>query len=109
MTHYDIFRGHLASKFPAYGHALWEPSPSILCEPVEVGDVGLIRGGRFHRLFSALLSADHPSHKSGVPEYHEPLIPKSSDHIIYGTLSPSHYYSNGVDMAATEPGVQVFG
>ena len=109
MTHYDVFRGQLAIKYPIYGHALWDPSPLRLCSPVEVGDVGFIREGRFHRLFNALLSVDHPSHKSGVPEYHEPLIPKLSDHIIYGTLSPGHYYSDEIDMAALEPDVQVFG
>ena len=109
MTHYDIFREQLAIKYPAYGYALWEPSPSRTYDVVEVGDVGFIREGRFHRLFNALLSVDHPSHKFGVPEYHEPLIPKLSDHIIYGVLSPGHYYSAGIDMMALEPDVQTFG
>ena len=110
MTHYDVFRrGQLAIKYPAYGHTLREPSPSRLCGPVEVGDVGFIRGGKFHRLFNALLSADHPSHRSGVPECHEPLIPKLPGHVIYGTLSPSHYYSDGIDITALEPDVQVIG
>jgi len=75
--YYDVFRGtkdivirgQLAIKYPAYSHALWEPSPSRLCRPVEVGGVGLIRGGRFHRLFNTLFSVDHPSHKSDVPKY----------------------------------------
>ena len=109
MAHYDIFREQLAMKYPAYGYALWEPNPSRLYHLVEVGDVGFIRGGRFHRLFNALLSADHPSHNSGVPEYHEPLIPKLSDHIIHGMLSPSNYYSAGIDMTALEPDVRAFG
>ena len=109
MAHYDIFRGQLAIKYPAYGLALWEPSLPRLYSPVEIGDVGFIREGRFHRLFNALLSADHPSHKLGVPEYHEPLIPKLSDHIIYGTLSPSHYYSAGIDVVAAETDVRAFG
>ena len=109
MTHYDIFRGQFALRYPSYGYALWEPSPSGLYGHVEIGDVGFIREGRFYRLFNALLSADHPSHKSDVPEYHEPLIPKLSDHISRGTLSPGHYYSVGIDMAATEPDVQAFG
>src|SRR5579863_9270736 len=109
MTHCDVFRGELAIKYPTYDHALWDPSPSRLFGPVEVGDVGFIRGGGFHRLFNALLSADHPSHKSGVPEYHEPLIPKLSDHIIHGTLSASHYYSAGIDMTALEPDVRALG
>jgi hypothetical protein len=41
--------------------------------PVQIGDVGFIHEGRFHRLFSALLSADNPLQERGVPEYHEPL------------------------------------
>ena len=43
MAHYDIFRHHLLSKFPGYGHALWDPSPGNLYPAVEVGDVGYIR------------------------------------------------------------------
>ena len=109
MSHYDTFRGQLAIKYPSYGHALWEPSPSGLYSPVEVGDVGFIREGRFYRLFNALLSADHPSHMSGVPEHHEPLIPKLSDHVIRSTLSPGHYCSAGIDMMALEPDVRALG
>ena len=115
MTHYDVFRGQLAIKYPApaYGHALWEPSPSGLCGPVELGDVSFIREGRFHRLFNALLSVDHPSHRSGVSVCPEPLprplIPKLSDPIIYGPLSPGHFYSYGTDITALERDVQVTG
>ena len=109
MTHYDIFREALAIKYPLYGYALWEPGPSRPYNPVEIGDIGFIREGRFHRLFNALLSADHPSHKSGVPDYHEPLIPKLSDHITRGTLKPGHYYSVGIDMVNPEPDVRAFG
>jgi hypothetical protein len=109
MAHYDVFRGQLATKYPAYGRALWEPNPPMPSCPVEIGDVGFIREGRFHRLFNALLATDHPSHQFGVPEYHEPLIPKLADHIRYGTLSPGHYCSAGVDIAVTEPGVWASG
>ena len=69
MAHYDIFRDQLDIKYPAFGHALWEPNPGRLYSPVEVGDVGFIREGKFHRVFNALLPADHPSHQRfGVPE-----------------------------------------
>jgi hypothetical protein len=27
MAHYDIFRDQLGIKYPAFGHALWEPNP----------------------------------------------------------------------------------
>jgi hypothetical protein len=66
MAHYDIFRHHLAMKFPAYGHALWEPDPGNLYPAVEVGDVGYIREGKFHRLFNVLLPAEDESHATSV-------------------------------------------
>ena len=103
MAHYDIFREQLAIKYPAYGVALWEPSPGKLYSPVEIGDVGYVRGGKFHRLFNALLPADHSSQKFGVPEYHEPLTLSPSEHIDIGTVQPNHYYSHGISMAPAEP------
>ncbi|KAI0291080.1 hypothetical protein B0F90DRAFT_1779787 [Multifurca ochricompacta] len=111
MAHFDIFREELAIKYPAYGHALWEPSPGKLYDAIEVGDVGYIREGKFHRLFNALLPGDHDSHRNfGVPEYHEPLKPKMSKHIDSGTLSPNDLCSGavtvtsgGLDVLATGP------
>jgi hypothetical protein len=97
MAHYDVFREQLGIQYPKYGHALWEPSPGQLYSPVEVGDVGYVRDGKFHRLFNALLPEDHPSHcRFGVPEYHEPLTPNRLEHIDTGTLSANHYCSRGV-------------
>jgi hypothetical protein len=73
---------------------------------VEVGDVGYIRGGKFHRLFNALLPADHSSHSTfGVPEYHEPLDPGLPEHIDVGVVEPNHYLSPGVSRAPAEPKV----
>jgi hypothetical protein len=97
MADYEIFREQLSIRYPKYGYALWEPSPSKQNNPVEVGDVGYIRSGRFRRLFNALRSAEDQS-GSDVPEYHEQLTPKSSDHITEGFLSPNHYCSAGVRM-----------
>ncbi|KAI0298043.1 hypothetical protein B0F90DRAFT_1735852 [Multifurca ochricompacta] len=109
MAHYDIFREQLAIKYPAYGHALWEPSPGELYCPVEVGDVGYIREGRFHRLFNALLPAKHQSHQTfGVPEYHEPLKPNTSKHIDSSTLRPNDFCSAGV-VASDEPDCRALG
>jgi len=93
MADYDIFREQLLTRYSTYGHALWEPSPSKPSNPVKVGDVGFIRSGRFHCLFNALLSAED---QSSVPENYEQLIPKSSDHIIKGSLSSDHYCSAGI-------------
>ena len=78
MADYDIFREQLAIKFPAFGHALWDPSPPEPNRPVKVGDVGFIRKGTFHRLFNVL----HPkSEQSNIPTDYEQLVPESSNHI----------------------------
>jgi hypothetical protein len=103
-AHYDIFRHHLLMKFPAYGHALWEPDPGNLYPAVKVGDVGYICEGKFHRLFNALLPAEDESHGDfGVPEYHEPLTLNVSKHINIGKLRPNNFYSTKVtSMPASE-------
>ncbi len=107
MAHYDIFREQLAIKFPAYGHALWEPSPGRFYRAAQVGDVGYIREGKFQRLFNILLPAEDPSHKYfGVPEYHEPFRPNVPEHIDFGILRPNDFCSNGVTLESD--GLAVF-
>ena len=103
MADYDIFREQLAIKYPTYGHALWGPRPKKPDRPVQVGDVGFIRRGYFHRLFNALLSADDPSHELGVPEYHEPLILSVPDHLHTDFLGRNNYCSAGVSVES-DPG-----
>jgi hypothetical protein len=90
-----IFRDELGSKYPVYGHALWEPGPGGLYNSVEVGDVGYIRRGRFHRLFNALLD-ESQSPTGSVPDDHVPLIPNRQPHICTSTLSPNDFRSTGV-------------
>ena len=97
MAHYDIFRHHLAIKYPAYGHALWEPSPGDSYPAVEVGDVGFVRNGRFYRLFNVLLPADDPSHENfGIPEYHQQLTLRMRTHIDSSTLGPNNFCSSRI-------------
>ncbi|KAH9029173.1 hypothetical protein EDB85DRAFT_2252742 [Lactarius pseudohatsudake] len=74
-AHYDIFRDQLALRYPALGHALWDPSPENPYQVVGVGDVGYITKGRFRRLFNILLPADDPSHDTYV--------------LHFGTLDPA--------------------
>ena len=93
MAHYDIFRRHLFSKFPAYGHALWDPDPGNLYPAVEVADVGYIREGRFHRLFNVLKPAEDESHEDfGVPDGHQ-LELSIRKHINICKLSPNNFCS----------------
>ncbi|KAH9968583.1 hypothetical protein BC827DRAFT_265355 [Russula dissimulans] len=90
---YDIFREELAIKYPDYGHALWKPSPAGRYTAVEIGDVGFIREGYFHRLFNILLPADHESHRDGVPQHHEPLVLRVSSPTNTDTLQPNNLRS----------------
>lgn len=53
-AHYDIYRDRLTTTHPAFGHALWEPSPEARYGPVRIGDVSFVREGKFYRLFSVL-------------------------------------------------------
>ncbi|KAF8263058.1 hypothetical protein EI94DRAFT_1704292 [Lactarius quietus] len=96
MPHYDTFRLQLGIAHPDFGHALWDTSSGEQYPPVEVGDVGFIRQGKFHRLFNALYSENHPcNQRFGVPEDHERL-PPVPNHIDSGTLHPNNFCSYGV-------------
>ena len=106
--HYDTFRAQLAIAHPDFGHALWDTSPGEQYPPVEVGDVGFIRQGKFHRLFNALYSETHPSNQRfGVPENHERLMP-ISNHLDHGTLRPNNFCSYGVTVTSAGGASDVF-
>ena len=106
MAHYIIYRDRFATTHPAFGHeALWEPSPEAKYGPVRIGDVGLVREGKFYCLFNALLAADDASHE-GIPllaDNHEPLVLDVPDHIPTGALKPNQYCSAGVSVLPPEP------
>jgi len=102
MAHlpYDTFRVALAWKYPNCGHALWEPSPGGLYDSVEVGDVGFIRKGCFHRLFNVFLPGDHPSHQNfGVPESHQQLRLNVPTCIHKGIEGTKDFYSKYVSLS----------
>ena len=88
---YDISREQLAIKYPSYGH----PSPWKQDRPVQVGDVGFIRNGRFHNLFNVLRPAEG---QSNVPDCFEQLCPKFSGHLSNSSLGSSHYSSTGMNV-----------
>ena len=114
MADYDIFREQLAIQYPSYGHALWEPSPQDPDKPVQVGDVGFIRKGKFQRLFNVLAPKNDPSPNSGVPDERDPLDPKDHkplvpddhellvpnfpNHLVKGSLACNNYCSAGVNV-----------
>jgi hypothetical protein len=100
---YDTFRETLASKYPDYGCALWVPNPGGLYDAVEVGDVGFIREGYFHRLFNTLLPENDPSNQRiGVPEKYQPLRPRLSNHIRREVDGTEDFYSRYVSLASRE-------
>ena len=94
----NIFREELAIRYPAHGHALWEPDPGGLYEAVEVGDVGFIRKGYFYRLFNALLPRDTPSDSDSFhgPRYPPQLKPKNLRHIRKTRDNHQDFYSKNV-------------
>ena len=61
QAQHETFREKLAIKYPTFGYALWEPGSRGRYHAVQVGDVGFIREGYFHRLFNIL----HPDSASG--------------------------------------------
>lgn len=112
MSHlpYDTFRETLATKYPNCGHALWEPSSGGLYDTVEVGDVGFIREGCFHRLFNVFLPGDHPSHQNfGVPEYHQQLHLNASKHIHKGIDGTNDFCSRHVTLTSHERDIHALG
>lgn len=50
-----------------HGHPLWFPEPLPDASEVVVGDVGFTRGGRFVRLFNAMLPPHDRLNRNGVP------------------------------------------
>jgi hypothetical protein len=106
----DIFRETLAIKYPNCGHALWEPSPGGLYDAVEVGDVGFIREGCFHRLFNVLLPGDHPSHQNfGVPDNHQQLRLNAPNHIHRGVDGTDDFCSRNVNLVSLEDDIHAAG
>jgi len=95
---YDIFREKLVLKYPAYGHALWQPTPGEDGLAVEIGDVGFIREGHFHHLFNVLPPKAGGPDRGDVPPGHKPFRIGSSEspHTASGTLRSNHFCSNGV-------------
>jgi hypothetical protein len=112
MSHlpYDTFRETLAIKYPNCGYALWEPSPGGLYDAVEVGDVGFIREGCFHRLFNVLLPGDHPSHQNfGVPDCHQQLRLNAPNHVHKSIEGTDVFNSKHVTLTPLERDVHAVG
>ena len=105
----NIFREQLAIRYPTHGHALWEPDPGGLYNAVEVGDVGFIRNGYFHRLFNALQTRDPPSESdsdsdsSHGPEYPPRLQLKNPLHIRKSRDNHQDFYSKKVTKQISQP------
>ena len=60
-----IYADQLVSK--RLGHPLWQPEPTKYGE-VLIGDVGVVKGGCFYRLFNATRPKDDPVNTiCGVP------------------------------------------
>lgn len=110
MDHSKTFREQLAIQYPTLGRALWEPDPGarrnnqgyrFAVQPVQVGDVGIIRDDNFCCIFNALLPRDAPSYGSSesdphYPEYLQQLQPRTLNHIRASTDHRSDFRSRNV-------------
>ncbi|TFK49030.1 hypothetical protein OE88DRAFT_456372 [Heliocybe sulcata] len=94
--YWDTYGSQLACL--NYGRATWEADPKANGEDyaVQVGDVGYMRNGGFHRLFNILQSQEHPWNQSlGVPEGFDPL--KTTGKVVFARsplkAGPLHSHS----------------
>ncbi|TFK48150.1 hypothetical protein OE88DRAFT_1737855 [Heliocybe sulcata] len=84
-----------------YGHALWEPNPGEEYRQIEIGDVGFIQAGFFHRLLNVLLPEDDPSQKWGAPEHYEPLRLPFPDYKWIRHPLRGYFHSTSVKVLST--------
>lgn len=61
----STYAGQLLDR--GYGLPLWRPEPTGFGE-VEIGDVGFVDDGAFHRLFNAMRPRDDALNSAGIPK-----------------------------------------
>ncbi|KAF9791044.1 hypothetical protein BJ322DRAFT_1171048 [Thelephora terrestris] len=87
-----------------HGHALWEPEPNHNYERIKLGDVGYIRRGGFHLLFSATRPLDSCQLGQDVPQSFEPLDVGPftlRQPLSPGCITESVVEKSGVDVGAS--------
>ena len=101
QAQHQTFREELAIKYPTFGYPLWEPGSRGRYHAVQVGDVGFIREGYFHKLFNVL----HPTSASGggpsdpscrVPGSDELLQIRMDNHIGRSTEGYKEFISKSI-------------
>jgi hypothetical protein len=92
---YNVYRDQLTSL--CHGHALWEPDPAGVYEQVEIGDVGYVGKGIFHRIFNVLHEWDDPLHRPLCRlDPYPPLDPGPFVNIRQSRFPRGEYYSRDV-------------
>ncbi|KAH9841716.1 uncharacterized protein C8Q71DRAFT_345439 [Rhodofomes roseus] len=62
---WDTYTKEMREKYSCYGRAMWNPSPHLAAihpdvdNAVDIGDVGRIERGQFHRLFNTISGFSH--------------------------------------------------
>ncbi|KAJ3529622.1 hypothetical protein NM688_g7831 [Phlebia brevispora] len=78
------------------GHPLWSPEP-VAAGDVQIGDVGLVEKGCFHRFFNVTVPPEHPWNSLGVPPGFVPVpIPEKFKHRNLDVLSAGLHGSESV-------------
>ena len=87
------------------GCPLWFPEPTDSGE-IQIGDVGFVRDGGFHRLFNITVSGDHGWNRLGVPEAFAPIdIPAHLRQRTPKYLGPGPHSSRSVRTLAVGPNI----
>ena len=103
----EFFRNELAIQYPGLGRALWQPDPEGHTA-VQVGDVGVIRYGRFHRFINVLPPRDGPSDNSSseldpsYPDYLQRLPPRALNGIRRSTDYRQYFCSKNITNVSCE-------
>ena len=85
------------------GHPLWFPNPTATGE-VQIGDVGFLEDGSFHRLFNVMVEPDHEWNRLGPPPDFTPVkIPTHLRHHMEEYMHPGIHSSSSVRVCSISP------
>ncbi|THH29923.1 hypothetical protein EUX98_g4273 [Antrodiella citrinella] len=90
-----------------YGIALWQPAPLPYYDKVKIGDVGYVRGGHFHLLFSAGCPLGDRELGRDVPLDFRPLDPLSLSVVSGQPRKPGALATRSIRVIGGETGVSV--
>ena len=87
------------------GVPLWFPEPTEAGE-IQIGDVGFLEDGCFHRLFNITVPEEHPWNRLGVPDGFRPInIPPHLQHRAAPYLNSGVQSSRSLQTVTASPSI----